>query len=395
MKIALFTDNFYPELSGISDSIIVLARELARRGHAVRIYTPRYGKRDYERAKVPFQEIALGDRVRIVRLPALRVPGAPTGQGRAAFCGIRGLLDIYRFAPDVIHTQLFFGVGLSALFISRLLRKPLVGTNHTAIKEFAHYISKYAFVGHWLEKYVVWYYNRCLFVTGPSESVLTEMVAAGFKAPHRALSNPVAVRDFALTVPIAERAVLKKKFGLTEHTLVYAGRLAREKNVDEIISALALMRQIVPDACLALAGHGAALTELRAQAEKLGVVVKFLGFLKKDELVLLYQAAEIFTIMSRSETQGLSMMQAMAAGLPVIAARARALPEYVNAENGILVEHGDVVSLARAAAELFQNNEKRAALGRGGQKYVQRFSPENIAAEWEKIYEKAAFGLNN
>jgi glycosyltransferase involved in cell wall biosynthesis len=389
MKIAFFSDNFYPELSGISDSLIALTRALAKRGHKIRIYAPRYAKKDFATAKAPLQELNLGKNISIIRLPSISYP-SPTGQGRASICGLRGFLNILAWSPDVIHTQLFFGVGLSALIIAKLLRKPLLGTNHTATSEFARYLPwQSTFLKKLFERYVSWYYNRCAFVTGPSNSVFLDMVAAGFKAPHRALSNPVDIDAFPPATSAEEKAELKKKFNLSGMVLAYTGRLAKEKNINDIIAALPAIVKEVPHTMLALAGRGVEMEALAEQAKKLGVqnAVHFLGMLNKDDLAKLYRATDIFIIMSTSETQGLSMMQAMAAGLPVIAARARSLPEYVNAKNGILIEPGDSQSLAGAIIELLNAPEKMKALGNDGLAYVKNFSSENIAREWEKIYQ--------
>lgn len=388
MKIALFSDNFYPELSGISDSLIALARALAVRGHEIRIYAPRYAEKDFSVARMPFLELSIGERISIVRLPSVSFP-APTGQGRASIFGIRGFLDIWRWNPDVIHTQLFFGVGLSALLMARLLRKPLIGTNHTAAGEFVRYFPvRSDFIKRLFERYVAWYYNRCVFVTGPSDSVFPDMVASGFRAPHRAVSNPVDTDSFSPVESAQERKILRNELKFSGLTLAYAGRLSQEKNIDTIIRALPEIVSKIPDAVLAIAGRGLGERSLKDLADELGVGnhVRFLGMLGKQFLVNLYRASDIFVITSTSETQGLSMMQAMAAGLPVIAARSRSLPEYVNPKNGILISPGDYKSLAEEVIGLYRNHMKMKSLGAGGHAYAGQFSPENIAEKWEEIY---------
>ena len=138
MRIAFFSDNFYPETSGISDSIIVLGKELARRGHVITFYAARYGPKEFALAGVPQEEPALGENIHIVRFASFRYPTG-TGQGRLVIpLGVRSL-RIARFRPDILHTQLFFGVGLEALFASRILRVPIIGTNHTVLKEYLKY----------------------------------------------------------------------------------------------------------------------------------------------------------------------------------------------------------------------------------------------------------------
>ena len=117
MKIAVFSDNFYPELSGISDSIIEQARELNGLGHDLCFSVPRYGKADFAVPHLPYEEIRIGEGVVIHRLFALPFP-APTKQGRMIIPSFLHWLTLRKEKPDVIHTHLFFGAGLEALATS-------------------------------------------------------------------------------------------------------------------------------------------------------------------------------------------------------------------------------------------------------------------------------------
>src|SRR5580698_7607121 len=172
MRIAIFSDNFYPEISGISDSIIVLGKELARRGNMVAFYAPRFSEKDFAVAGTTPHEIDLGPNVRVVRFASMSYPTG-TGQGRLVIpCGLRSL-GIARFRPDIIHSQLFFGVGIEGLIASRFLRVPLVGTNHTMLKEYLKYAPIHApWFTSFALNYMNWYYGRCEIVTAPSPSVL-------------------------------------------------------------------------------------------------------------------------------------------------------------------------------------------------------------------------------
>lgn len=391
MRIAIFSDNFYPELSGIADSVVVLAKELANSGHQVRFYAPRYSVANFKTANLPAAEFSGGPNISVHRFFSLPFP-APTHQGRLVIPWPGVSSDVKKFGPDVIHSQLFFGTGLNALLAARKLKIPLVGTNHTAIKEFLRYTPiKSEGLKNLLLKYVVWYYNQCKFVTAPSQSVFTEMKEYGFAAPHDVVSNPIDIVTFTPAVPV-RKADLKKEFGFSEHTIFYAGRLAPEKDIDVIINALAEVRREVPDVMLALAGHGASLEVLKKQVAdlKLEANVKFLGTLNKKKLAEVYQASDIFTIMSTSETQSLTLMQAMASRIPVIGARARALPEYINSENGFLVEPGDAKTLAETLVKLLADDSLRSRLGQGGRVFSEQFSPENIARKWLSIYADAS-----
>jgi hypothetical protein len=138
-----------------------------------------------------------------------------------------------------------------------------------------------------------------------------------------------------------------------------------------------------------VAGTGAQVEKLKALAKSLGIEkkVKFFGYFKSiDDIVDLYNASDLFVIPSVAETQSIVMMQAMACKLPVIVARAWGLAEYVNKDNGLLVEPNNSNELSEKILYLYQNQAASVKLGEGGREFVEKFSPLNIAKEWEKIY---------
>jgi glycosyltransferase involved in cell wall biosynthesis len=385
----MFSDNFYPEISGISDSLIESARELSGLGHEIDFYVANYKECDYKVADLPFEELDLGPWVKIHRLPSVAFP-APTNQGRAIIPTFLTWLAMREHRPDIIHTHLFFGAGMEALAASRALSVPLVGTSHTPVTEFVRYSP---IRGAWSEKvaskFVAWYYNRCIFVTAPSQGILDEMKATGFRRPCRVISNPI---DLAHFVPAeeGERERLKAVFGLSDFTVLYTGRLAEEKHIDVIIRAVAQAKAKIPQITLAVTGHGNAEASLRQLAESLGVAesVKFFGTLPVEEHARIYRAADVFAIASTAETQSLSLMKAFASGIPAIGVNARALPEYIHEDTGFIVEPGDFEAMAEKIVFLHDHPEKRAELGKGGIALVSHFSPARIASEWVALYKE-------
>ena len=157
MIIGIFTDHFYPELGGIQDSVAELARELGRRGHEVDIWAPRASRANFTFVGLPPQEIDLGARVRIHRVPSVGFPSSSL-QSRLASPFFR--LGKKRY--DVVHVHSFLGIGYRGLRVAKRTGAPLVGTNHWAIVEFADYVP-------WLLeglfraasiRYVTWFYNH-------------------------------------------------------------------------------------------------------------------------------------------------------------------------------------------------------------------------------------------
>lgn len=383
MRIAIFSDNFYPELSGISDSINLLAGELAKLGHEICFYVPKYSVKNYRVINLPVKELALDSKINVNRLFSLPAP----------FAGLQARLVLPLFSqnhfrefnPDIIHSQLFFGAGLEAMIKARSKKIPLVGTNHTAISEFVKIKSKY------LKKislrYAAWYYNQCDFTTAPSQSVFKEMKEFGFNRPHRVISNPIDTNIFC---PSADRLAVKERFGLSDNTIVYAGRLAPEKNIEVVIKAVALAKKRISNINLAIAGSGKFESKLKQLVRELNseTAVKFFGTLSQPDLVRLYQAAEVFSIASTSDTQSLTLMQAMACGLPAVVVDSRALPEYVNKQNGYVVKIGDYQAMAEKFILLLEDQAWRKRLSQSAYNLVQQFSAANIAKEWEKLYQQ-------
>jgi glycosyltransferase involved in cell wall biosynthesis len=395
MKIAIYSDNFYPEMSGISDSIVDLAKELSKLGHKIDFYAPKYSKKDFKTYNVSTEELDLGENIKIHRLCSLYYP-TPTKQGRLVLPTMLRWMKMRKNKPDIIHVQDVFGVGFEGMIAGKFLKVPLIGTNHTPITEFLKYGPlQNKFIDQAALNFVSWFYNRCDFVSTPCNIILEEMKANKFKKLSQVLSNPIDLENF-YPATAAEKIGLKKEFNLSDQTVLCSGRLAEEKHVDVIIRAIAEAEKNIPHINLAITGHGATEEPLKKLAEELGIrdKVKFFGTLSVTNLAKIYQASDIFAIASTAETQSLSMMKAMATSLPVIGVNAWALPEYINEKNGFVVEPGDFKGIAEKIIYLFANPEQQKSLGQGGLELVQKFSPINIANAWIDIYKKVYFDFH-
>lgn len=390
MKIAIFSDFFYPEISGISDSVILLGQELAKRGHTVMFVVPWYAKSDYRVAGLKPGD-NFGPNIIMKRLPSIGIPFSPTKQMRTPlFLGL-GIYWLWKFKPDVIHTHSPLSPGYEAWLASKLFKIPFVGTNHTPMSEFLSGPKWFvtAVCRHYSK-----FYNKCAFVTTPSQYLLDYMRNYGLIQKAKAISNPMDTANFSPVKNEAEKLALKKGFGFSSQTVLYTGRLAEEKHVDDIIRAVALAREEIPDISLAVTGHGKAENKLKKLAEELGIKdkVKFMGFVDKEIYPLVYKASDLFAIMSTAESQSISLVLAMSSGLPVIGANARALPEFINKNNGVVVAVADYKTLAKEIIRILSNPELIKKLGAGGVVSASKYSAGVIAKEWEEIYKKAIEG---
>lgn len=384
MRIAVFTDYFFPELGGIQDSIATTARALGARGHQVDIHAPFYAARDYRRVGATVREADLGSRVRVRRRLSLPFPSS-TRQSRAAGISPFGWASLTgRSRPDVIHVHSFFGIGLEALLNGACLGIPIVGTNHTTIAGFADHIPVSVARA---SAYVLWFYNQCGTITAPSRSVFDELGRDRLRRPHEVISNPIDTALFA-PEPGGDNKMARGRFGLQGPVITYAGRLGAEKNIDIVLHATAALRDQGVAATLAIAGHGSHESILRNLAAKLRIAdrVRFLGTLAHEELALLLQISDTFVIMSTSETQSMVLLQAMACGVPVVAARTRALPEFVGPDNGALTDPHDAAGLAQVLGGLLAAPVRRRDMGAAGRRRAEKFSVAAVTDRWEILY---------
>ncbi len=234
MRIAFFSDNFYPELSGIVDSILITGSQLVKHGHEVVYVGPHYLPKHYAMVGRQCTEENGHEHCEglpVVRLPSLPAPMSPTGQSRIALPTGASFAYLEKFKPDILHTQSPYGCGIEALRVAKKFNVPLVGTNHTPIEAF------FPMAPMLMRRYDAWYYNHCAFITAPFAKLIENMRAVGFHQPGKALPNPVVHTLFNPPTP-EEKKTLREKFGFEGPVVLYAGRNSGEKHHDDVLHAI-------------------------------------------------------------------------------------------------------------------------------------------------------------
>ena len=383
MRIAFFSDNFYPELSGISDTITITGCELKKRGHDICFVAAHYSAKDYAVANRQAPKSPADDTVEgmpIVRLPSLPLPFSPTGQSRFALPFGGSFNFLKEFKPDLIHTQSPWCVGREARRAAKKFGVPLVGTNHTAVEDFFPLPAIF-------RRLDARYYNHCEFLTAPYAGLIERMREVGFSKPARSLANPAELSEFT-PADAEDKQEHKRALGLDGPVILSVGRLAPEKRVDVVLRGIALLVKEFPTLTFVATGHGAAAPSLKLLAQELGISrhVRFTGFLSRKALTHVYKAADAFAFMSTSDSMGIALMQAYASGIPAVCARARGLPDYTPEGVGFLVEPGDYAAMAAKLKLLLTDEPLRTRMGAAALEFSKHFSPEKIAVEWEQIY---------
>ena len=376
MRIAICTDQYLPLLSGVADSIYNLKTTLKAHGHEVRIYAP--SMKDM---------LADPD---VMRLPILEMPGTGGSMGLVLPRG--AMRDIRAFKPDVIHTHMSGIAGLFAIYAAKRLKVPLVGTDHTLPAHYLHYLHlDIAPMRYLVRKLSAMYYQRCALISAPGHMALDELKEYGCTKPMRIISNEIQTELFR---PLPDRHALKQKWNISKNAILLFGRLAKEKNVEVVLDILVKVAQTT-GAQLVVVGDGPYRKEFEAsvQARNLKVRVLMLGIRRGEELVEILNACDVFLITSESETQSMTTLQSMACGLPVVAVRAGALPEYVHdAVTGYVVTSGDISTFASRTIEILKDTDLAHKLGSAGRTVALQYSPERIIGLFEALYTDALNG---
>ena len=370
MRIAICTDFYPPQLSGVADSVAILATELKKRGHAVRVYAP----------SVPG---SLPD-PSVMHLPSCAIPGS--NGVMALVVPLGGMKDLRRFKPDIIHIHTLSTAGFLGIWASWRLRAPLFGTDHTLPAHYLHYAHldcrPFRFL---VKKFSAWCYGRCAFVTAPSSAMIDELKAYGMKRPARVISNSI---PWSLFRPLAGKDALKKRYGIGERAVLIFGRIAIEKNLEVALNVYKKTTAAI-DADLVFIGDGPYREEMERMVRENGLErrVHFLGTLRGEALVEAINACDVFLITSLSETQSMTTLQAMACGLPVVVANAGGVPEYVEeGTTGYIVapERGNL--FAEKLITLLSDQKLAQRMGEAGRASIERFSPGQISGEFEALY---------
>lgn len=323
MNIGLFTDTYFPQVSGVATSIKTLRDELTAQGNNVYIFTTTDPKVDKD-------EIEPG----IFRFAS--VPFVSFTDRRIA---IRGLFKAYRIAKeldlDVIHNQTEFSLGWIGKVVARALHIPCVHTYHTMYQDYLHYIANGRILKPKNVKQMVSLY--LLHMTGviaPSERVLKTLESYGVKSPIRIIPTGVDVARYQKIDNPAEQHDLRQKLGYTDDTpvILSLSRLAFEKNIHELIEALPDILVKLPTAQLLIVGAGPAKETLENQVAEMKLTnhVTFTGEVNNNDVYHYYQMADVFAAASDSESQGLTYIEALASNLPIVVMRSPYTDELID-----------------------------------------------------------------
>jgi len=343
MRIGLFTDTYFPQISGVAVSIRTLKAELEKLGNTVYVFTPAQN--------FPKQKVADTEK-NIVRLRS--IPSGLVAERRLALqSGLATATKIaVKYKLDLVHTQTEFGVGLLGKQVAAMSRIPHVHTLHTKYEDYLHFIPG----GSRVPKETIRYLVRAYLIGAEGlivPSVVTEEAAIryGVKCPIRIIPTGIDVAKFFVTEnTAAETKQLRAELGIepNEKMLLSVSRLSEEKNIGATLRAVSRLAKESPIK-LVIVGDGPGRKDLEKVVRKLGIANKviFTGMIPNDEVKKYFRAADCFISASRSETQGLTFLESLAARTPVIAADNPIMRPIINEpEFGRLFTNDDDIAAA-------------------------------------------------
>lgn len=325
MNILILTNTFTPHVGGVARSVAAFTREYRRCGHRVLVVAPEF-------PNMP------ADEVDVVRVNAIQNFNASDfSVALPPLAGLGERLDA--FQPDIVHSQHPFLLGMTALRIARYRGLPLVFTHHTLYERYTHYVpGDSPAMKRFAINLATRYANLCDLVFAPSESVRQLLRKRGVTSPIEAVPTGVYTEDFAQ----GDGLVVRRKLGIPEDAFVvgHLGRLAPEKNLEFLTRAVAEFVGGRPDAHFLVVGTGPSEEAMGAIFAHAGIGERLhiAGILEKGDLADALHAMNVFAFASTSETQGMVLTEAMAAGLPVVALDAPGAREVVRDQcNGRLL----------------------------------------------------------
>src|SRR6185369_4510106 len=381
MKIALFTDTFPPVGNGVAYTVHISARTLAEQGHEVRVYTV---------SDQTGEELTqnMGGSFTVGTLPSLPIAAYP-GARLSLPLGF-ALRDVKSFNPDVIHVHTPFAVGWEGVLSSKILKIPAVGTHHTF---FDHYLKHVHLNFDWAKKfswkYTVMFYNRVSHIVSPTKSLADELLVNGLKKPTVLLPNSINKKIFNDFDSLEKKAEIKKNLGITSKSLVYLGRLSYEKSVDGLLYITKDLLQKFPDLKLILIGDGTEKVKLQSLALDLNIQehVVFTGFLHGKDLANTLAAADIFVTASKSENMPLSVLEAEAVGLPIIAVSSLGMSEIVqDGHNGFLLPADKPEQMTEKIDFLLSNDDILKEFSANSRKLAEEYSEDAITKRLLDLY---------
>ena len=378
MNILFISDVFFPRVNGVSTSINTFATELRALGHQVTLIAPSYTDEDKQEEW-------------IVRVPSHKIYFDPEDR-LMNFSKLKALLPWIRDKHfDIIHIHTPFTAHYVGIHFGKKLDIPVIETYHTFFEDYLHHYLPFIpqFISRKLARTIS--RRQCNAVDGivsPSKPMLDVLKQYGIKTPAEVVATGLDDSSFANVD--GEHFRMSHDIPLTQPMLLFVGRVAHEKNIGFLLEMHVELIKKHPDALLVITGEGPAEESIKHSIDKLGISnkVRMIGYLDRShELIACYKAADIFVFASKSETQGLVLLEAMAQGTAVVAIAELGTKSILIEGEGVLIAKDDINDFADKVSVLLSDAPKRQMIGEKGRQYAQeKWGAGVLAKKVAKFY---------
>lgn len=385
MNILMLSDAYFPRVNGVATSIQSFARALKRLGHTVTLIAPEYP------ADGPYPSYRDDEEgFTILRIPSRAIPGYAADRFMSYRHLMRRVPELKPLKFDILHIQTPFVAHYAGLKLARRLGIPVIESYHTFFEEYFHLYMP-GLPSSWCRGLARALSRRqCNAVDRvivPSHATKAVLQGYGVRVPIETLATGVDINEFAQ----GDGGLFRRAHRIDQDVplLVHVSRVAFEKNIDFILRMFKTLLRREPRACLAICGEGPALEAMNDLAVRLGVRdnVKFVGFLeRKTELMDAYRAADVFVFASRTETQGLVLLEALALGVPVVSTAVFGVREVLRDGAGALIAPENETVFAARVMELLNDPQRRHHLALAAKDYARLWTASSKAAELGSIY---------
>lgn len=365
MRIALFTETFLPKVDGIVTRLKHTVEHLQKQGDQVLVFSPDGGLKEYQGAKI------YG--IKGIPLPLypelkLAIPNPSIG------------FALKRFKPDLIHVVNPAVLGVGGIYYAKKFNIPLVASYHTHLPQYLHHYNLAALEG-LLWELLKLAHNQAALNLCTSTAMVNELVNHDIERVDL-WQRGVDTDLFQPNLVSREMRAKLSQGHPDAPLLLYVGRVSAEKEIDNIKPVL----ESIPEARLAIVGNGPARDELEAYFANTNT--NFLGYLHGQELASAYASADAFIFPSSTETLGLVLLEAMAAGCPVVAARRGGIPDIVtDGVNGYLFEPDDDQGAIAATQQLLANKEKKEELRQNARLEAEKWGWQAATRQLQNYYQ--------
>ena len=376
MRIAMFTNTYKPALNGVVSSISLFNQGLQVAGHEVHILAPKYNEMDAE--DEPF----------VFRFPAIDLSEMVAA---AVPLPVKALLEptISGLQPDIIHAHHPLLMGDLAADFAEERDIPLVFTFHSRFEEYAEQYAPFAstLIGNLVDQMVQRYLKRCTHIIAPSASVGKMIKQIAPDLPVTVLPTPI---DLSVYKDL-QRDKIRSAYGLDQNdVLLCMGRLSKEKNLPFLFDAFAQIHALRPNTRLLVVGFGPLEDRLKEWAKKNGLyqVIIFTGGVPHEKIPHYAAAGDLMLFSSSSETQGLVLLEAMAAGTPVVSVKGMGQDEALSQGGGVIVKE-DLNAFSQQVVELLTDKQALQRLAGETRSAVERYSVVRSVKALVDVYQQA------